>query len=577
MVSLVGLARTGARSIQRGYESYRAAFGEITRRARQRFAERDWGGGQRDAVERLELYRSAVEGVLDELKRELGPDVEDPVIWRRMKAIFSDAIAHMPDVELAETFYNSITRKVLVTVGVDPGIEYVDLDPRRDRYGHGHGSRVHRTFERRSDLTDLMARVLSAPELTPLYADLQDDARCLAHEVERRWSAAGLAGEVEVVDLLGAVFYRGTGAYLAGRLRSRTTGATCPLVIVLLNGPSGVRADALLTTERELSVVFSYTRSHFLVEARRPADVIRFLASILPQKPLADLWISIGEAKHGKTELYRDLMGHLLRSLDRFEHAPGDKGMVMIVFMQPSHDYVLKVIRDEFAPPKTNTREDVLGRYQLVFRHDRAGRMIEAQEFEHLIFDRDRFTPELHDELVTAAADTVTVDARHVHIRHLYVERRVRPLNLYLRETIDEEAERVVLDYGRAIRDLATTNIFPGDMLLKNFGVTRSGRVAFYDYDELCLVTDCRFRDLPSARTADEELAAEPWYYVDPRDVFPEEFLNFMGLNKHLREVFLSEHADVLTADFWRDLQRRHAAGEVMDVLPYPASVRLPR
>ena len=575
MPSLVGLARSGARSIQRGYEGYRTAFGDITRRARRRFAARDWSGAQKDAVERLELYRLSVEEVRSELAAELGSDLTNPAVWRQVRPLFSEAIAHLPDVELAETFFNSVTRKVHVTVGVDAEIEYVDLDPRRDRYGHV--SRVHQTFARSSTLPELVGRALSSNELTALYADLERDAERVAREIGRRWAETGLAGEVGAIDLLGSVFYRATGAYLVGRLRGDDPGVTCPLVVVLVNGREGARVDAVLTTERELSIVFSYTRSHFLAEIRRPADVIRFLASILPRKPLADLWIAIGYAKHGKTELYRDLIGHLRRSMDSFEHAPGDKGMVMIVFAQPSHDYVLKVIRDDFAPPKTNTRADVLGRYQLVFRHDRAGRMIEAQEFEHLIFDRDRFAPDLLEELVTAAAGTVTVDERHVHIRHLYVERRVRPLNLFLREAEQGEAERVVRDYGQAIRDLATTNIFPGDLLLKNFGVTRSGRVTFYDYDELCLVTDCRFRDLPAARTAEEEMAAEPWYYVDPQDVFPAEFLNFMGLNKRLREVFLAEHAEVLTADFWRDLQRQHQNGQVMDVFPYPPAARLVR
>src|SRR6185503_2509662 len=112
----------------------------------------------------------------------------------------------------------------------------------------------------------------------------------------------------------------------------------------------------------------------------------------------------------------------------------------------------------------------------------------------------------------------------------LYTERRMTPLNLYLREVDSRHAQDAIVDYGEAIKDLARTNIFPGDMLLKNFGVTRHRRVIFYDYDELCLLTTCHFRDLPAARDDLEETGAEPWYYVGPHDIFPEEFLTFLGL-----------------------------------------------
>jgi isocitrate dehydrogenase kinase/phosphatase len=241
--------------------------------------------------------------------------------------------------------------------------------------------------------------------------------------------------------------------------------------------------------------------------------------------------------------------------------------MVMIVFTLRSHDYVFKVIRDRFAHPKTTTHEDVRRRYQLVFEHDRAGRLIEAQEFESLSFDRWRFAPELLDELLTGAARNVELEGERVTLRHVYVERRVEPLNLFLRRAPRESALRAVHEYGQALRDLARTNIFPGDLLLKNFGVTRHGRVTFYDYDELCLVTECRFRDLPD----DEDgLSAEPGFYVGERDVFPEEFLSFLGLVGEQRAAFLADHAEILTSAFWRDLKRRHEAGEVIDVFPYP-------
>jgi isocitrate dehydrogenase kinase/phosphatase len=573
MRPLVSLARLGAQAIREAYESYRSEFQRITGQARGRFEERDWRGGQRDAAERLELYRGFVEAVVGELEGILGEELEDAAIWRTMKHDFSESIDGFPDVELAETYFNSVTRRVFATVGVDPAIEFVNLDIRRARYGPG--SRIHRRHVRRARTRDLVLEALSPHVFAVPFRDLAGDAGWVADEIDAAWAARGAAVPLEALDLIEAVFYRGSGAYLVGRLRGGN--ATLPLVMVLLNAEEGIEVDAVLLTERDVSIAFSFTRSHFLVAVEHPADVIRFLQSIMPRKPLPELYISLGYPKHGKTEMYRDLLGHMQRSMDVFDHARGEPGMVMIVFDLRSYDYVFKVIRDHFAAPKTTTRADVERRYRLVFQHDRAGRLIEAQEFEHVTFERRRFSPALLDELCTAAARSVVVDDQEVHIHHLYVERRVQPLNLYLREAGPEAAARVVEDYGQAIRDLATTNIFPGDLLLKNFGVTRHGRVTFYDYDELSLVTDCVFRDLPSPRDPDDEMSAEPWFHVGEHDVFPEEFLPFLGLRGELRRIFLDAHGELLTAAFWRKLQARHRAGEVLDVLPYPAWKRRAR
>ena len=559
-------ARSAEETLRVAFEEYRRRFQEITSRAQKRFEERDWAGGQRDATERLALYARVVEGVVLVLEEKLGSELRSRTIWRAMRDAYSDSIAAYADIEIAETFFNSVTRRVFRTVGVDPRIEYVDLDIRRAHYGPGVAA--HRTW-RDADTRSMVAEVLAAHAFDVPFEDAERDARLVAAEIERCWAH----GPVEKIDVIESTFYRGSGAYLVGRVRGGR--ARSPLVLVLVHGAGGVKVDAVLMDESEVSIVFSYTRSHFLVEATHPSNVVQFLKTLTPRKPLAELYIALGYSKHGKSELYRDLLGHLGRSLGRFVHARGVTGMVMIVFTLPSFPYVFKVIRDEFAYPKTNTPEYVRNRYKLVFGHDRAGRLIEAQEFEHLRFERRRFAPELLEELASAAQDNVTVEGEDVAIHHLYLERRVTPLDLYLREADEGAARRMVLDYGQAIRDLARTNIFPGDLLLKNFGVTRHGRVTFYDYDELCLVTECNFRDLPQARGAEEEVAAEPWFYVGEDDVFPEEFIQFLGLSKALRDVFMEEHAEVMTADFWRGLQQRHRDGEVLDVFPYPPWKRL--
>jgi isocitrate dehydrogenase kinase/phosphatase len=342
--------------------------------------------------------------------------------------------------------------------------------------------------------------------------------------------------------------------------------------VALLNREGRIWVDAVILTEVEVSVVFSLTRSYFHVDAEAPAGMIHFLKRLLPRKPVAELYTSLGYDKHGKTELYRDLYAVLARSGDRFATASGEKGLVMLVFTMPSYDVVFKVIRDVFGPTKTVTRSDVLDRYRFVFEHDRAGRLVDTQPFDHLTFPRGRFEPELLDELLAEATRAVELDGDQVVIRHVYIERRVTPLNLYLREATDDAAREAVLDFGRALRDLGATNVFPGDMLLKNFGVTRAGRVVFYDYDELSALTDVDFRELPDG---DEERGGEASFYVGPRDVFPQEFIHFFGFPKKWRELFVRVHGDLLQPAWWNRMKERHLHGEILDVYPYKPARRL--
>jgi isocitrate dehydrogenase kinase/phosphatase len=560
------LARWTAETVWSAYDAYGDAFRDFTRRARERFESCEWRGGQKDAVERLELRNAFLADALTALSDGLGARARDPALWADAKARFEEEIAPRPDRELAETFYNSVCRRMLGTVGVVDDVEFVDGEERPP------GPPQHRTYPRQATTEQLVRAILRELPLRGRWEDLDGDARLAAAEIDAHLRSTDEDGPLEAVDVLRPVFFRNKGAYVVARLRR--SGATSPLLLPILNGPQGLSVDAVLLSPSDASVVFSFTRSYFHVDSEAPRDVVAFLRSILPQKRTSELYISIGHHKHGKTLLYREMMDHLARTGDRFQPARGDRGMVMIVFTLPSLDVVFKVIRDRFAFPKSTSRAEVMQKYQLVFRHDRAGRLVDAQEFEHMAFDRARFSPELLKELQEEAGSTVDLEGDRLVIRHLYAERRVEPLNLFMRSHDEWTVRQAVLDYGQSIRDLASTNTFPGDLLLKNFGVTRSGRVVFYDYDELCLVTECRFRDLPEP-SGDDETAGEPWFYVGDADVFPEEFIRFLGLPDRLREAFLAAHGDVLTGAWWRGVQERLQAGEIVDIFPYRDNQRL--
>jgi len=563
------VASRGAVVIERAYEAYLREFREITHRAALRHERREWQGIQQDARDRLDLHGRFVTSAIAQLRDELGMRAAGRSVWTEAKRIYLEAVGDRADHELAQTFFNSVTRRLLDTVGVDPALEFVDAE--YDRPRGPAATPVFTSYPPRESTVALVTSLLGSRRVS--NQPIAFDAAVIADAIDRHRAAAWGAQPIEVVDLLDPVFYRNKGAYLIGRIRGG--GRLLPLVIALVSDGDRLVVDAVLLSEDEASIVFSFTRSYFHVDVEAPRPAISFLKSIMPAKRVAELYIALGYDRHGKAEFFRDLSRHLAASTDRFEFAEGDRGMVMVVFTLPSYDVVFKVIRDRFAPPKQTTRRQVLDRYELVFRHDRAGRLVDAQRFEHLTFPRDRFGAELLAELRDETADTVSVDGDRVVIRHLYVERRVRPLNLYLREAEPAAGRAAALDFGQTIKDLAATNIFPGDVLLKNFGVTRHGRVIFYDYDELAPLTDCNFRRLPEARTLEEEMSAEPWFYVGPHDMFPEEFLPFIGLHGELREIFLEAHRDLFDADFWNRMQALHRAGEIVDIFPYQEGRRL--
>jgi isocitrate dehydrogenase kinase/phosphatase len=557
-----------AEAILGAYEAYLDAFLEVTRRAQGRFLRREWADGQRDARERLTLYAVAINRAVEALSGRIArPEGEADAAF---KSRFQQLVLGRGDAEVAGTFFNSVVRRVLGTRGVDPRTEFTAeaIDPRKE----GRDGPLHRAIPADGLDAALFVELFRATGMLEAFADADGDAALCAEAAREQLGedADGIGG----VEALPFLFYRNKAAYLVARVRL-ASGDVRPLVVPLENRPEGVRPDAVLTDPDEVHRVFSFARSYFHADTARPRDTVGFLRTLMPAKPVHELYTSIGHNRHGKTELYRELTGHLARGDARFERAEGIRGLVMIVFTFPGYGVVFKVIRDVFGAPKDVEREQVMDKYRLVFARDRVGRLADAQEFEHLQFPRDRFEPDILDELLTRARASVIEEGDRIVIKHLYTERRLRPLDLYLRESPPEAAEAAVIEYGNAIRDLACANIFPGDLLLKNFGVSRHGRVIFYDYDELALLTDVRFRALPAARNDDEEMSAEPFFSVDEKDVFPEQWLPFLVPAGPLREVFLREHGDLLTVEFWTAMQRQQETGEIPDFYPYPQTRRL--
>lgn len=563
------LANQGARQVADAYAGFETRFRIVTRRARIRFPERDWKGMAADARERLDLYERASQATADAVKSILGGRFEEPMVWAGMKAVYSGLIQNRDDWELAETFFNSVTRKIFSTIGVDPRLEFVDTD--FDTPPSEARRPLHRTYPELS-LTELVRRILVDASPGAAFADLERDVGVAAEVIAQHLRSIGALRVVDRAEIIDAVFYRGKGAYVIGRIYSGSH--VVPLVFALLHPTEGVVVDAVLLTENQVSVLFSFTRSYFHVDVDRPWELIRFLRTLMPRKRLAELYISLGHNKHGKTALYRELRAHVMTSGDRFVLARGARGLVMVVFTLPGFDVVFKVIKDRFPPQKSMTRAQVKEKYEYVFNHDRAGRLVDAQEFRYLSLPLDRFDAEVLEALLSECSRSVVVDNDQVTIRHAYVERRVIPLDLYLRDADPALGKAAIVEYGNAIRELAASGTFPGDLLLKNFGVTRHGRVVFYDYDELAPLADCRFRAMP-VPPDDSDMAAEPWFSVGPADVFPSEFSTFLGVTGEIRQAFEAHHSDLFDYRWWRSMQQRFADEELIEIFPYEDQARL--
>jgi isocitrate dehydrogenase kinase/phosphatase len=548
-----------AGTIAEHFRSYNEEFGRITRRAALNFLAEDWPSAQADAVARIELYEQRVTSCVAAMAEALNDRKTDTALWSDIKRAHEMLVARRPDGDFYRTFFNSVSREMFGTVGVNAEVEFCATN-----VGRASGAVPLRVYRVGGSLPAAVREIIADLPFGAAIDDQDAAVHRISAEIGRYFESGRQSGAPESIELLEPVFYRGMHAFAVGRLIGDAS--ITPLVIAFTNS-RGVRVDAVMLSRADVGSLFGYARSYFQVDLPVVSAAITLLRSFMPRKPIDELYTVLGRAKQGKTERYFALQRHLGASIDSFVHAPGERGLVMIVFTLPSHDLVFKVIRDQFGAPKTCTRADVMERYQFVFRHDRAGRLVDAQEFRRLRLPRARFMPALADELLRDAAQSCRIEGDDLIVEHCYIERRLRPLNLFLREAEPAAAEAAIIDYGNSLRDLAASNVFPGDLLLKNFGVTSHRRVIFYDYDELCLLTDCVFRELPQPSCDEEELAAEPWFHCGPRDVFPEQWLPFLSIPPALRAVFLEHHSELLTAAWWRAQQAGAAR---------PPPIRLP-
>jgi len=561
-----------AKTIINGFERHLYLFNEITRSAKQRFEQAQWKEVQEASKQRTDYYELRIQETLTTLRQDFSIGELDETLWQEVKSEYVEQLLYHPKSDLAESFYNSIfcylferkyyQNRFIFVQSSNECLENLRTKVIYTRY-QPEENKLHQTIE----------TILTQPAFSKPYQNLKRDIDKLVERFQNQADKTRYPVSTLNFDIIDSVFYRNKGAYIIGRVVS--PGGETPFIVALLNDENGhLYIDTLLTDSEHMAIVFGFARAYFFVDCPYLLPLITFLQQLMPSKTKAELYAAIGYHKQGKTQFYRDFLNHLDKSDDKLELAPGIKGMVMSVFTLPSYPYVFKIIKDKFSPTKQMTKKDVKEKYRLVKLHDRVGRMADTMEYSEVAFPISRFSQELLDELEKVAPSILRYENDYLIIEHCYIERRMRPLNLYLAEVTDEQLEDALNGYGTAIKQLIAADIFPGDMLLKNFGVTRHGRVIFYDYDEITYMDEVNFRVKPEPKTEEQIYASEPWYTVEPGDMFPEELATFALANPKYRRAFLKYHPELLEASYWQQAQQNVAKGIIEDVFPYPNEMR---
>jgi isocitrate dehydrogenase kinase/phosphatase len=577
----VGLYGTNAHQIAlaliQGFNKHYTLFRQTCREAKTRFENGDWPAVQRAVSERIRFYDDRVDECVERLRDDFDAQHLDDTTWQQVKLLYIGLLLNHKQPELAETFFNSVTTKILHRTYFQNDFIFVRPTISTENLEADEAPTYRSYYADARGLHGAIRHIVRDFGWQRPFADLERDVSYVYHAIRRYLQGMPSREFNFQIQVLGSPFYRNKAAYIIGKA---INGAVeYPFAIPVLHDSGGkLFLDTVLLDAWRIGLLFSLSRAYFMVDMEVPSGYVQFLRAIMPNKPRSEIYIMLGLGKQGKTMFFRDLIYHLHHSEDKFIMAPGIRGLVMLVFTLPSYPYVFKLIKDVFGSSKDMDRATVKKKFMMVKQVDRVGRMADTLEFSNVMLPLNRFSDEVLDELQRLAPNCYEIDGQQLIIKHVYIERRMEPLNIYL-ERMDKTnnidgLEHAIREYGSAIRELAQANIFPGDMLWKNFGITRYGRVVFYDYDEIEYMTDINFRKMPPAPDFETEMSGEIWYPVARGDVFPEEFATFLLTSPQVRKIFMKHHKDLLSPAFWQDAQEKIRAGHVEDFYPYPQELR---
>ena len=559
-------AESLAELILAGFNRHYRIFTVYNKKAAHYFARSQFHEAYQASIEQIDLYDARVNECMEAVKTSFRINKLDEKLWQDTKLAYIRLLYDHLQPELAESFFNSVSCRLFNRryynnnyIFFNTAVNTKDIQTSYPDY--------RSYYPTENDYEQTIRQLLTEIPVKLPYEDLVRDTRLLTEAIrnyETKFSGINLFFQIHILTPL---FYRNKGAYCVGRLVNNNR--NYPFVISLLTRNHTLHVDAFLDDEFDISNIFSFARAYFKVDFPVPSAIVRFLRTLLPNKTIADLYTAIGFHKQGKNEFYRAFLYHLRHSNDQFITAPGIEGMVMKVFTLPSYPYVFKLIKDPEHIKKNILPQTIKDCYQIVKRKDRVGRMADVWEFSHVAFPLSRFSAECLEQLQATCASSLHIEGNYLIIKHLYIERRMIPLNLYVTRVDETEQERVLSEYAQAIKDIASAGLFAGDLLTKNFGVTNHGRVVFYDYDEVVPMARCNFRKIPEPMTPEQEMASEPWYSVADNDIFPEEFEYYIVTDPAHKKLLKANHPGLFQAESWQKIQQDIQQGILPDVYPY--------
>ncbi len=561
-----------AETLLEGFQRHYSIFQRSNTEALRLLKKHQWNKIQKLSQDRIDYYETRAQETKSFLESKYSIKNLSTKDWSEIKTSYINLLHEIKQPELAETFFNTVVCRLLNRkyynnkfIFFRPTISTEYITSRKPTYFSYRITRKNML----SASKDILKNLSFDKNIESLKKEIKKILRYFK-EIKLDYTS----NKVLKLDVLSSLFIRNKGGYIITRVAHNEQ--YFPLIFALVPTTEGqFKIDAVLHKQEQLVVLFSFSRSYFFTETDTPSSFVGFIGSLLPNKPKAEIYSAIGLHKHGKTLFYRSLFDHLRHSTEQFIEAKGVRGLVMIVLTLPSFPYVFKIIRDKFGSVKDITRDGVRKKYHLVKKHDRVGRLADTMEFKDVAIPANRFDRQLLSELANNATLSVIRDGDQLVFKHVYIERRMLPLNIHVEENPITTTTKEIIDYGQAVKDLAAVNIFPGDLLLKNFGVTKYGKVVFYDYDEIALLTNCNFKKVPSPKTPEDEMSNRPWYPVRKNDVLPETWEPFLIAKPELRKVFKKLHSDIFDPEYWRSIQKTIFEGEIRDIFPYDESIRL--
>lgn len=560
------------------YEEYSLFYKEflmIIDLAKVAFEKRDFASSVHVSSRRLSLYSASIVNVSRRLQRAY-PEIQgDTECWQGIEAHYLRLIKDEYAEDIGKAYLHSLRRKIYQDEWHAADYSFSEMTSRDEAIF----SEVLRSYELESELTEeIIESILNIPQFIRSYGDMpQERQRVLQRIVENLARSRHRADRLVRVEMINAGFYRNRGAYLVGRMIF-DSGNFVPLIIALLNDESGLFVDAVLTSETYAHNIFSSALANFHVTSSYYHQVSALLKSIMPRRPLGLHYSTIGYNHLGKVAVMSDLESEIRDSDVGLETAVGSPGTVAMGFAAKNSAYSLKVIRDK--PTKSykwgefGGVESVIRKYTRVHEINRTGSMLDSIIYYKIRLDRRWFSADLLEELLTEASETVSLVDDDVVFKYLIVQIKLTPLPVYLETATEKQAETAIANLGYCIKNNAAANIFNRDLDARNYGIGSYSKVYLFDYDALEDLTEVKIRTNLDREDGEEDIP--DWYFEEGVVFLPEELISGLCIpQRRLSDMFARRHHNLLTTQYWTEIQQDLLNGTVPSVSVYPDYERL--